>query len=129
MAKKGKKQGKKALKFIVTALLSGLTFFGLGAILTWINVLNTTITTILQGLLILGFAIGVKKFRKGREILDLDTLINVLGIWVFYLVLARLPFEIPFISFTLSLSFIGGLLSIMAIWFTEGLVQRIKGLN
>lgn len=125
MAKKDKKQGKKALKFIVTALLSGATFFGLGAILTLINTLNTTFTAILQGVFILLFAMGVRKFRKGKEILDLDTFIKVIAIWVFYLGLARLPFTIPFLSFAVSLSFIGALLSIMAIWFSEGVVQRI----
>lgn len=116
----------KILRFVATALGSGFVIFLVG----WLMVAGQNVKLISNYMDVL-YLVGLAGFiglgamiRKGKELLDAQTISNILFITAFFLLLNKLPFAIPYITFVVTKDVLSMFLVLGAIWFSEGIVKK-----
>lgn len=120
----GKKKKFNLVKFVLTALTSGGVAFGIGFLLSFMRApLGDWFNIAQAGFGLALFGVGMK-MRKGKESF-VESVPTVGMISIFYGLLEKLPFSIPYLKFAVEWSFEGLVLILGTVWLAESLIQRV----
>ena len=110
---------------LLTAIVFAVFGFAQGALLSLIVGVSAAWTNFLQALFgAVWLTVGMI-IREGREDM-VESIVSLSYVMVFLVLLARKPFELPFISYVVEWSYEGFFLTLGTLWLSQAVVKMLK---
>lgn len=124
MAKQKFDMGRVLLKTLFVAIIAGLLSFLQGALLSLLVSLSAGFVNVMQAVFGAVWITVGTTMRKGVENFG-ETMMVLSYVGVVFVILARMPFQIPLIQYAIEWSLEGFILAVGTIWLSEALAQNV----